>query len=232
MIILSSAAKRLLNLIPFNCKLPILFGDMKGIRWIPKSANPGQFFGRYEPEQSRELIKLFNQTTIFWDVGAHVGWYSVLASIKMKQGTIYSFEPNPKNIIYLKQHIKINNRLNIHAIPYALSSSCGKSYFSGDNQQGHLSDDGIIEVEMITADEYIKETESIPDLIKMDIEGAELEFLKGATKLLTTHKPKLLISAHGHQKRDDCIALLTNLNYGIEHITSNKQDGDYVFLAS
>lgn len=205
---------------------------MKGIYWIPQSANPGQFISKYEPKQHNELIKLFKEATIFWDVGAHVGWYSVLASLTMQQGTIVSFEPNPMNIACLKKHISINNRQNIHVVPYALSSSCGKSHFSGGKQQGHLSETGKLEVEMITADKYINDTGKVPDLIKMDIEGAELEFLKGANALLTEHHPTLVISAHGYQKRNNCVKLLKKLNYNIKHIVSNKTDGDYVFLAS
>jgi len=207
-------------------------GHIKGMKWVPKSANPGQLMGRYEPEQEQVLVDLFKRSNVFWDVGAHVGWYSILAAKFIKQGHIYCFEPSPDNIQYIRRHIDINELNNISLLEYALSSSVGTHAFNPNKQQGKLSSEGRLVVKTQTADQLISEKpEMTPDLLKIDIEGAEMEFLKGANTLLTNHKPTLLLSAHGYQKRDACIEYLEKLDYQIKHIVSNTQDGDYVMLA-
>jgi len=235
--VLSSIAKKLFDVFPTSFHITIPSGKMRGIKWIAKSANPGQLFGKYEPDQEKVLVDLLKHSTVFWDVGAHVGWYSLLASKYLKHGQIYSFEPNPDNIQYIKQHIRINEINNINLLAYALSSSVGQQHFNPNKQQGSLSDDGTLIVKTLTADQFITDNPNIPDLIKpdllkVDIEGAELEFLEGAKKLLCEDKPTLLLSAHGYQKRDSCIEFLEKLDYKIKHIVSNQQDGDYVFLAT
>jgi len=230
MFVISPLLKRLFACLPEQLYAPVLFGKMRGSYWIPKSANPGQVIGRYEPEHEKILIELLATSTVFWGVGAHVGWYSVLAS-KQMNGTIYSFEPNPENISYLKQHVRINKVSNINLVNKALSSSNGESYFSGEKQQGGLSETGTYKVKTITADAFVKQEKIIPDLIKMDIEGAETEFLQGAIALLTNHQPKLILSAHGYKKRDECVSFLIELGYSINHIVSDACAGDYVFSA-
>ena len=230
MYVISPLLKKAFECFPKTLYLPILFGKMRGNYWIPKSANPAQVIGRYELEHEAMLVELLNSSSVFWDVGSHVGWYSLMAS-KEISGKIYSFEPNPENFDYLQEHIKINNSSNVKLVNKALSDSNGESYFSGENQQGSLSAIGTYKVQTITADEFIKQEGIIPDLIKVDIEGAETKFLNGAKKLLTDHSPKLLLSAHGYKKRDECVAILTELGFKINHLVSNTQDGDYVFSA-
>jgi len=236
MFIFSPLINKLFNFLPSSIHLTIQRGEMKGINWIPKSANPGQVFGRYEPEQEKVLVDLLKKSNVFWDVGAHVGWYSMLAAKNIKQGCIHCFEPNPDNIKFIKQHININQFNNIHHHSYALSSTIGEKKFDAKQQQGSLSDNGNLTVTTITADQFISNYtdlshEIVPDLIKVDIEGAELEFLKGAINLLSEQKPTLVLSAHGYKKRDLCIEFLNSIDYNFQHLVSNHQEGDYVFLA-
>ena len=93
----SPLIKKVLKLLPDSFYFPVLSGALRGIKWIPKSANPGQVVGRYEPEQTAVLVELLRESKVFWDVGAHAGWYSLLASKLIPDGRIACFEPNPEN---------------------------------------------------------------------------------------------------------------------------------------
>lgn len=208
---------------------------MRGTKWLISSANPGQAIGRYEPQQEAILAELLKGASVFWDVGAHVGWYSLLANRLMpNQGQIVCFEPNPSNFGYVKMHIERNRVKRIYALDAALSDRSGTAIFSGTNQTGGLTESGSkngFTVNTISADEFISKHNSIPDLIKMDVEGAEDRVLAGATNLLSQHKPTILLSTHGWKKRDTCRSVLESYGYSMTSIVSNEEEGDYVFLA-
>ncbi len=238
MLFISKALKSCFERLPsLSVKIP--FGHMKGVRWIGASANPGQVFGKYEPEQEAKFIELLQSCNTFWDVGAHVGWYSLLsAKVLPKQCKIFSFEPNPNNLAFLKKHIQLNNVNNIEVINIALSDFNGQAQFSDSAQQSSLNQTGQHTVTVASADSLISDTSNdtpnvvAPDFIKLDVEGAELAFLHGAKQMICASQPRILLSAHGYQKRDQCVQWLEQNNYNIEHLVSNADHGDYVFYAT
>lgn len=229
--IISPLIKVLLHALPESSHWRIPFGVMRGIRWCFNSANPGQTLGRYEPKIEANFIELVECCTAFWDVGANVGWFSLLASKLNKEVKVVAFEPDPSNLKYLQNHKELNQFSNIKVLANALGADVKEALFLTDNQHGRLSSVGGVVVQLITADHYIEHSGLIPDLIKIDIEGGETDFLIGATGLLKNHKPTLIVSAHGYQKRDQCIDILNKHDYSIEHLIADSQRGDYVFVA-
>ncbi len=193
---------------------------MKGVRWLLGSANPGQALGRYEPEHEAQFIQLLQGSSVLWDVGAHVGWYSMLAAKHLPQNaTILSFEPNPKNVNFLERHWLLNGFTQIKVHSIALCNSNGSANYSDNAQQSHLRAEGEYKVKNARSDDYMDELKTAPD------------FLKGAERLISINRPQILLSAHGHQKRDQCIDWLEKHEYTIRHLVSNEQQGDYVFHA-
>lgn len=231
MIFASTAIKSLLQFLPeFSVTIP--FGKMKGAQWIAKSANPGQIVGRYEPEQEVEFLKLLNDVETLWDVGAHVGWYSILAAKQLEpSASIYSFEPNPHNLHFLKQHKDLNSFQNIKIIEHALSDYDGEAFFTDNQQQSSLNKSGDFKVSVTTGDQIAQSHGESPDLIKVDVEGAEIEFLNGAKKLITSARPKILLSAHGYKKNDGCLKWFKEHQYTTEHLLQDSDRGDYVIFA-
>jgi len=230
MFLVSKALKALFKIRP-NATLKIPYGSMKGVVWLVNSANPGQAFGRYEPEHEAQFVALLQGTKVLWDVGAHVGWYSLLAAKHLPASSqVLSFEPNPNNLTYLNQHCELNSANNIKIIEKALCNNVGHAFFSDQAQQSKLEASGQYQVATDTADHFVT-PDTTPDFIKLDIEGAEYEFLQGAQELIRRHKPQILLSAHGYKKRDLCTQWLSDQGYNIEHLVANTQEGDYVFLA-
>ena len=143
-----------------------------------------------------EIYKTLKTGSCFIDGGANIGFFSLIASkIVGKTGTVFSFEPTPLTHNYLKKNTNINNASNVTISRYGLSSSKKQLPFQMfGNPEGNsiisdkackLTDENeIIQINTISIDEFCTENKiSRIDLIKLDIEGQELEAIKGAKKL-------------------------------------------------
>ncbi|MGC8650941.1 MAG: FkbM family methyltransferase, partial [Hydrogenobaculum sp.] len=113
-----------------------------------------------------------------------------------KNGKVYAFEPIPRIYNELLEDIKGYD--NIIAVNKGVSDKKQKAYFEDLGGGGsRIASNGAIEVELTTIDDFVKEQgiEKV-DFIKMDIEGAELDALKGAVNTIKTFKPKLVICVY------------------------------------
>lgn len=130
------------------------------------------------------------------DVGAFMGSYSLLASkLTGENGRVYAFEPNPDYFKKLKRNILLNNFHNIQAFDLALSNKKGVVKFypasSGSSLVKNVAERLInkkikpIKVKTITLNDFIsKEKIGHIDFIKIDVEGWDLQVLKGASNIL------------------------------------------------
>ena len=149
---------------------------------------------RYEPATTRLMKGLLGPDMTVVDIGAHVGYYSLLAASRVgPTGTVYSFEPEPGNYGLLVRNLDLNGYKNVVTVNKALSSRPGPvPFFLTSLDSGRhsvyshgLPDGGRIEVEAATLDEFFQ-TEGWPsiDLVKIDVEGAEATVLDGMSGLL------------------------------------------------
>jgi FkbM family methyltransferase len=159
----------------------------------------------------------------FLDVGAHVGKYSVY--LAKKGNSVYSFEPNPYARGLLRYNIRLN-KVKAKVMPYALSDkrSMRKIYIN-ENNVGHTSlEEKVgrpVSIRTVTMDSLALK----PDLIKIDVEGHELNVLKGAKNTLERYKPKLIIEVSKDQARIN--AMLKKMGY---RNTAKNLDGlNFVF---
>lgn len=168
-------------------------------------------FDQYEKNtvyQLKKLLKLINQKTEinFIDVGANIGFYSLtLGSIFDKENfAIHAFEPNPYTFKLLEENVNQNNIKNITLNQFGLSSE--ESNFDLTYNEGNLGTANIYSkesnkntksanIKCVKFDDYCKENNiSSVDIIKVDIEGAELDFLKGAVNIISKSKKCVLIA--------------------------------------
>ena len=122
------------------------------------------------------------------DVGAHIGLVSVLAAKRFNAKKVISFEPCSNNFEFLKKNKEINNCQNILINKLALSNKEGetKLYLRGSGTHSIIEEypgSGFEVVKLVTLDKALKE-EVIIDLLKIDVEGAEVDVLKGAGETL------------------------------------------------
>ncbi len=216
-------------LYPFH--LRIKSGPLKGYKWIPSSGS--KFIkGTYEPEKTEALGRVLRQGDIAFDVGAHVGYFSILMSkIIGSSGCIYSFEPRGINLSFLERHIKINNCTNIKVINSAVGSSNGKALLETrtGTGTGRISLSGNISVNIISLDAFCSQNIS-PTFIKIDVEGGEYDVLIGAAKTIDKYKPRIVLATHGPELDEQCISWLTGKGYVTYAVNQPKGDKENVFI--
>jgi len=222
-----------LPFLPKGLIVPILQGRLRGYKWIAGSSIHGCWLGSYEYEKRKLFEKVVEKGSIVFDIGAHVGYYSLLASALVgPKGKVFAFEPLPRNVSYLKRHIALNRITNIEVLEIAVSDNNGTMKFKeGDaNSMGHLSETGPILVKTNSLDALIsKQRIPVPDYIKIDVEGAELEVLNGANSLLTNYHPTIFLSTHGRDIHQACCNYLTFSGYTFKLI-DNYEDEILAFV--
>jgi len=222
-IFLHRILRHFFEFLPENFVFPALLGPLRGMRWVAHSAGMGCMAGIYEKKPRRVFRDLIKKNDIVFDVGAHVGFYTLLASKRVgKNGRVFSFEPLPRNIFFLKKHISLNNLRNVEIMEFALSDKEDHVFFdtSIDSFQGRIAVHGNIKVYSTTLDRLVNERDiPPPNVLKIDVEGEEYNLLRGGEKILARYKPKILLSVHSHELRDKCSLFLKNLGYDIEFVT-------------
>lgn len=148
-----------------------------------------------EEEDVRFLLEKLSSRHILFDIGACIGVYSLHAARKCRQ--VFAFEPDVGFRQHLERNIMLNELTNVIVIPWAVSDKGGVLKLFTDGTAGKspsLVNTGFteeVEVETYTLDEKVNSGElPAPDVIKMDIEGAEILALRGMVNLLNSHLPK------------------------------------------
>ncbi len=123
------------------------------------------------------------------DVGAHVGYFSIIASrLVGKSGKVYAFEPDLDNIKYLKKNLRENGAGNVSVVPLAVSDNSGEAAWYSNNAHSSLGfsrKEGGISPKMVkttTLDDFF--TEEKPTFIKLNICGSEEKAMQGAARTL------------------------------------------------
>jgi FkbM family methyltransferase len=211
-----------LRFIPGRMKMPILQGKLRGKRWIVGSSNHGCWLGSYEYEQRLLFERLVTEGSVVFDVGAHVGFYTLLAATLVgTRGKVYAFEPLPANIQYLKTHLRLNRIANVTVIEKAVSDNPGVATFveESSSAMGHFSEQGALTVPTVSLDDLLLKGEiPFPDFIKIDVENAAWCVLTGAESLLRSARPTIFLSTDPYLSRPQCHQFLESLGYQLRPI--------------
>jgi len=212
-----------LRFIPAETVVPILQGKLKGKKWVVGSSIHGCWLGSFEREKQKLFEKIITEGSTVLDIGAHVGFYSLLSSILVGQkGKVYAFEPAHRNLLYLKRHIFINKINNIFVIEAAVSEQDGYTYFDEGPSSllGRISPEGKLMVKTVSLDSlYSKGEITIPNYLKIDVEGAEMLVLSGAKSILSKYHPTIFLATHGEAIHNQCCGFLESLGYELKSIT-------------
>jgi FkbM family methyltransferase len=211
-----------LSLIPPDTKVRILRGPIRGMKWV-KGAGPNAYWtGTYEVVRMREFADALKQGDVVYDVGANVGIYSLNASFQVgNSGWVYAFEPLERNLNYLRQHLALNNLQNCTVLETAICNTEGTLAFSAADRQpsmGRLSPSGEIAVPSTTLDICVYGEQRLrpPNVLKIDVEGAEFEVLSGATRGITEFHPTIFLEVHGAELHRTCRDFLVAKGYSVE----------------
>lgn len=211
-----------LSSIPASTRLPILQGKLRGKKWIVGSSNHGCWLGSYEYEKRRVFEKTVAEGRIVFDIGAHVGFYTLLASVLVGPGgSVYAFEPLPSNLLYLKEHLRLNAITNTTVIEAAVSEQTGETNFDEGpgSSMAHISSTGKLRVKTVSLDDLISSGQiPVPHYTKVDVEGAEALVLSGATHMLANAHPTLFLATHGRDLHKHCCRFLSSLGYELQPV--------------
>lgn len=175
------------------------------------------------------------------DLGAHVGYFSLLFSVLVgPAGQVYTIEPNPENLRKIRSMIEINKRQNIRVFPFAASDQAGEVQFVVENtgSMGHLATlspenhAAAVTVRAVRLDDLAGD-QGIDriDLIKMDVEGAELKALAGMTGLISRWRPTIICEWHPAVAGPDYQAIFAQLGYHGETLEPASSTEPFHILA-
>lgn len=231
---LGKLLRALLKVVPKSMIIPILQGPLRGMKWIVGSANHGCWLGTYEHEKQEALLRYVQQGQVVYDIGAHVGFYTLFFSKFVgAKGEVVAFEPFPENYHTLRRHLIINNINNVSLHEYAiadkngdmlffphLSSYCGRLW-----RQANYYPNNLIRVFSIKLDDFVfQQRKRPPHLIKMDIEGAEDLACLGMKKVLKDCRPIVFLSLHRREVAESCSRIFHRLNYKMYALTGEPLD--------
>jgi FkbM family methyltransferase len=205
-------------------------GPARGL-WLELNPRTGQAYlrGDAEPLVQKVLAERLHPGMVFYDLGANIGLFSLLAARRVgPSGRVFSFEPDPEVATRLRRNIAQNSFSNVTIFEAGVWSASGVVSFipadasSPDHGTGRFvpaASDAGTPTRCVALDDFSEGAP--PDGIKCDVEGAELEALHGAAKLLQAHRPWILCEMHSEANERASREFLGHFAYTFERVDSN-----------
>ncbi len=170
--------------------------------------------------------------TVF-DVGAMAGVYSVMAALA-GAAKVIAIEPNKANYALLSENIILNGLITVDSVPMIISHKDNaemKLYTRNPGSHSIIHSDNVIfeAVPSITLDSLAKALNTMPDFVKMDIEGAEYLAMCGAKDLLTHGTEFAIASYHGEKTHSNVVKLFEQYDYEIKETGSGYQGDRFIY---
>ena len=219
-----------LRLLPRRTVLTVRRGLNRGVKWVTGSSTHGCWLGTYEFEKQMALQRFVKAGMQIFDIGANAGFYTLAFSrLCGDRGKVWAFEPFAENVTNLLRHVELNGLGNVTLFQVAVAEKRGMTGFriSESNAMGKLSDNAEnYLVPTVCLDDLLIDCGlPVPDLIKMDVEGAESLVLEGATKLLGYRKTILFVALHGDDQWRKCKHILETAGYELFLLNGDKVTG-------
>ncbi len=197
---------------------------------------------QYEPVFYLALTKEIKAGMCVVDIGAHIGMLTLAAAKRVgPTGRVYAFEPAQESVRILRRHVEFNKwnerievvqavvsdqngRLPFYVYGASMAASLSRTNVEVLNSERRTSPVSMVEVPSVTLDTFCKEHKFMPDVIKVDVEGAELLVLRGAQNLLLDISPVVLCEIHPAQMQNcgssvlELYAFLEEVGYALQAI--------------
>jgi FkbM family methyltransferase len=158
--------------------------------------------GVHEKGTTYLFKNIVNEGMVVVDIGAYIGYYTLLAADRVGQeGKVFAFEPCPYSYSLLVKNINVNGYNNVIPVQKAIVDRPGIAdlFLDSENFGGHSlasthNKKKSITVETTSLNEFFKNKEYLIDVIKMDVEGAEMAVLKGMNKIIEKNRDLKIIT--------------------------------------
>jgi FkbM family methyltransferase len=196
--------------------------EADGLLWVDKGPGSGTDlgWGEHEKELRPILDDLLPEGGVLLDVGAHVGHWSLRLAAKASR--VYAVEANPDTASVLRRNLAINDIRNVEVIELAAWDEWSSlrlfdpaDQMAGGSTRVLAANNGDGTVHAHRLDVVLHYLDRL-DLVKLDVEGADIRALNGMAGLLAKFRPTLFVECHdiyGYYKRADLEAALTELGY-------------------
>jgi len=210
-------------------------------------SNPNEFSIYQSLDGEKVFLQKFlnriNNKTVFYDIGANIGMYSLCAAkYKVSPKFIYCWEPEPFNFKRLKENIDLNDIKNITAFPIALGSkNAVLELWTNAKEPGSLTPNFTrkssksIPVQVARGDDWVlKKKLHLPSIIKIDVEGYEFNVLKSFEKTISKSKPIIFLEIHPFFlknlgiKKEQVLNFLYGLNYTTTFSSLRENQEHYI----
>jgi UDP-N-acetylglucosamine--N-acetylmuramyl-(pentapeptide) pyrophosphoryl-undecaprenol N-acetylglucosamine transferase len=221
----SPAARRLLDPLVRRARsveTEIREGPARGLRFDPAGSAAQFSLGTAEPEVQAALAELLSPGDVLWDVGANVGFFTLIGARAVgERGRVFAFEPVPELAAAARRNAELNGFRNVEVVERAAAAEAGRAEFvlSQEPGWGRLAAVGApkeaqrtIAVETAALDELVERGELAPPaVVKIDVEGAEVDAIAGMRETLRRHRPLVLCELHGTNR--EFAAAMRELGY-------------------
>lgn len=188
----------------------------------------------------KDCVKMCRDKACVFDIGAHIGLTTLpIASVLADGGLVVSFEPSDANRRYLSHHVRRNglsDLVRLEGVLVGESDSDRVDFYESDDVSGMNS---AAEVELgegyrsvarcqVSIDSYCAKHNLEPQVIKIDVEGAEIAVLRGAKNTLRRAQPIIFLSYHPRHvsafgfTQDDLIETLEEVGYDYRHVDGSQ----------
>ncbi len=222
---------------PYKLTFKTLWGD-KMTGYLPE-ANTFYYYGYCEANLTSFLLRFLNEGMTFIDVGAHIGFYSMLTShLVGSHGKVYAFEPTPWT--YRLLNANTSKLTNIQTFNQGASDSnsavsfadYGPGYgaYNTANKEGTVLKftPTMISVKTVGLDNFFKKHSIKPDFIKLDAEGFEHKILNGLKETLRTTRPLITLEMAGDEKWSDNCVKSSDILLSNNYISYEMKDDGFI----
>ncbi len=188
--------------------------------------------GDHEPWVQDLVASWLRHGDVFYDVGAHVGFFSVLAGRLVRPGgAVIAFEPDPDNFARLEANIARNRMGCVRPVCAVVLDRSGTVSFArapaaSSRVEGRaVGSDGALATEVlsvpgVTLDDHY---DPRPGVVKIDVEGGELQVLSGARRLLAEGKLGWIVEAHSEELEAALVRIFNNAGYTVRAMRPTHQ---------
>jgi FkbM family methyltransferase len=221
----------LLSARPFVHK--IRGGPASGLRFeVTLPLDKAVWAGTYESEFTDAIIGKVKHGDVCYDIGGYRGYVSGAMALA-GASNVFAFEPLPSNQQALRRLRELNPELPIELVPAAIGNADGSARLKvmADASMGKLTNSPFqtsaaflseIQIEIRRLDSLVENREvPVPNVIKVDVEGAELEVVLGGSFVLKTFRPIVFIETHSSELEAACSQALLRIGYMVRRLGNN-----------
>lgn len=225
-----------------NRDVTISDGIGAGLQFNSAHSNPAYSLGTNELPVQQMLAQNLGAGDVLYDIGANVGFFTIIgAKLVGPTGHVYAFEPVPENAAAVHHNASLNNLTQVTVLHRAVSDRDGSgelllAHYSGGSALSTVDTPppdlrAVIKVDVVAIDSLVSRQAILPPtVVKIDVEGAEINVLRGMAQTMNDHKPLIIYEIDDddevsfNQKLEACAAFLTRNGYSFTRIEDSYQE--------